>query len=378
MKRLFVIALLALGAAGAAHAEIGVNGFLRNDAAFTFSSNQAVFNDVLENRVLLSRKTDNWKFYLDLRMKLYYGQAASQISQAETGIASTLALLYPALTNSSAALLLSGGGIVFSLPRAFVKIYTPAGDVTVGKTYVNFGIPGIFNPFELDKTVNFSDLSYDKNGILAVDYDYPLGNLAGGQLYVSPQDPLSNTAAGGSLYWHLGTFDAGLAANRTGYDRTLAGAYFKGDLGIGVHGGYAYHFDDHFTNNFNEANLGADYSFFGGKLITSLDFYWADNGAESTNDYNLNSGADKYFTAKYYLYGNVTADFDEFTAATLDAFVNLVDGSGIVMPGLSITAFDGLFVTLRLAYVWSEDENTEFSSKRYGSLGALVRVEAKL
>ncbi len=377
MKRFLAAVLLTGLAAVGLHAEIAVNGVFRNDMAFTRMSNDTVFNDILENRLILQRKTDNWKFYADLRMKIYYGQAAVLSGQMTTGMMAAMAMLYPPLTNGL-ALPFNFGSVYFSMPRAFVKLYTGAGDVTFGKTYVNFGILGVLNPLEMNKTINFSDLSYDKEGILAVDYKYPLGSLAGGELYVNPQYPLSNTAGGGSLFFHVGTFDLGLVLNRKEYNRTVAGAYFKGDLELGVHGGYAYHFDDWFTNNFSEANIGIDYSFFEGKLIASVDAYWADIGAESTNDYNKNTEADKYFLAKYYLYGNLSCNFNEFIGVSVDCFVNLIDGSGLVLPSLKYTVFDGLYLTLLVDYIWSDDKNKEFSSERYGIASALMRVEAKL
>lgn len=377
MKRLLVLLLLAGLPATGAFAEITLNGWLRNDMAFTFLSNETAFNDVIENRLVLQRSTDNWKFYTDLRLKMYFGQAAEATGEIMNEVMTAMAFLFPAATNS-AALSLGFGNVYVSVPRAFVKLYTPVGDVIVGKTYVSFGVPGIFNPFEFDKNVNFSDLAYDKEGILAVDYQYVLGSLAGGDIYVSPQYPLSNTAAGASFEFNAGSFDLGAAFNRREYNRNVAGLYFKGDVVVGVHGAYAYHFDDWFTNNFSEANAGLDYSFFEGKLIASADFYWADIGAESTNDYAAARAGDKYFIAKYYLYANAAYAPNEFISFKVDCFVNLIDGSGLAIPGLTWTVFDGLNLTVQAAYLWSSDNNNEFSAGEYGSVSTIFRLDAKL
>lgn len=359
-----------------AYPELKVSGDFRNDSLVTFSTNDSMFNNILETKIILQRKSSDWKFYADFRLKLLSGQYANQITDLENTFMATLI----AMDSNATALAATGGmfgSYSLSFPRAFVKFYTGIGDFTVGKTYINFGNPSVFNPLEMNKSINFTDLSYDKDGLIAVEYRFPFGALSGGTIFLSPDYPLSNTAGGLSLYGNVGSFDIGMVINRKAYNNNSLGFYFKGDLGVGIQAGYAFHFDDWYTNYFNEANIGIDYSFLEGKMITSLEFYYAETGATETNDYDPYSTDDRYFMARYYLYGNVIYAPNEFWSMGLDCFVNMIDYSGLVMPRVSYVILDGLTLTGQFGWLWKEGY-AEFSGDTLGHYSLLLRVEAAL
>lgn len=356
------------------HAELKISGSMRNDAIVSFMTNREVYNDILETKFIIQRKADDWKFYSDIRLKLLFGQSANMIENAAETFAYYLGSVEPNLAALSGSMFPT---YFVTVPRTFIKFYTGIGDFSLGKTYVNFGNIGVFNPLEMNKSVTFTDLNYEKEGILGVEYDFMIGALSGGRIYVSPDDPLSNTGVGMSVYGNVGSFDIGLVLNRKQYNANIIGAYFKGDLIVGVHGGYAFHINDWGEDRFNEANLGIDYSFFKGKLIPSLTFYYCEAGAESVDDYVAVSDEDRYFQAKYYLYGNLTYAHDEFFSAGVDCFVNLIDSSGMVMPNVGYLLFDGLKFTLLGMYLW-KDGDVEFSSDLNGEVSVVLRCEASL
>lgn len=368
-----------------AHAGLKLSGRFRNDFYFVGGTNDSVsFNDIAETRLILKKSADDWKFYADVRLQMYYGQYAEQFAALEESSMEFMNwLIAGGYTNSLPAYLPESSDVFsraeflqISIPRVFVKFYTGFGDFSLGKTYVNFGNAGIFNPFEMSDELDFTDISADKSGILALEWDFPLGKLSGGNFYISPDDPLSNTGIGGSLYMNVWKFDIGAVLNRENYNNNIFGFYLKGDLGVGLSASYAYHFDDYFTNNspgHNEAVIGIDYSFFDSKLIPSVEFHYDESGATSTNDYDPSDA----WKARYYVYANLTYTHDEFLNFGVYSFINAVDGSGMLIPFVNYLVFDGLTATLLGSYVWGKDTQ-EFSSDVYGNYNVLLRLEAKL
>ena len=268
MKRIWIVTALLMAAAGSGvFADIGLSGSVRNDAYFQKTTNDWRFGDILESKLIFTRKAEEWRFYGDLRVYLYYGFPAQ---------------LIPGGTN----------GFLVNIPRLFVRYNSPIGDFTAGKTYVNFGNPGLFNPFEVMKTINFSDLNYDKEGLLAFEYDFAFSDLSGGKVYISPATGITNSAFGGSMTVNLFGFDIGAVANRKAIDKNVGGIYLKGDLEVGLNLSWANHFNDRFNTNYNEASAGIDYSIFDGKFFTGLTFYYNEKGAMNTNEYTYPTADD--------------------------------------------------------------------------------------
>jgi hypothetical protein len=364
MKKILIAVSSVLMITRLSFAAIDLSGGIRNDSYFIKTTNDVNFEDILENKLVLTRITDEWRFYADMRLYVLYGNippSALPNSQATNlGISSSAPLNYD-----------------FDLLRAFVRYESPIGVWTAGKIYVNFGNYGIFNPFELNKTVDLSDLTYDKDGILALQYEYALSDLSGIKVYAGPQGGLTNSSAGCSFHGHADSFDGGLVYDRLGIDTNKAGFYLKGDLEVGVNFSYAYHFDDYLTNNFSEAAAGIDYDFFDGKLQAAVTYYYDEKGAISTNNYQPWGFNDVYFSARDYLFGDFKYTYDEFLSFELYVFLNLVDFSGVIAPSLTYTLSDGLTLTLLFSYITGTGQD-EFSQDTFGQYSLTVRFEAKL
>ncbi|MEJ5285547.1 MAG: hypothetical protein ACP5Q5_10145 [Brevinematia bacterium] len=352
-------------------AEIELNGLFRNDALWINRTNNFYFSDIVENRLILSKKSEEWRFYLDARLYLLYGEASKfpvNIKLPQEFVA----IGFPSEISTNLTL-----NYTIDLKRAFVRYDSPVGMWTLGKTYINFGNPGVFNPLEFDKNFSISDLKADKNGIFALEYQSTFWELSGFKGYLSMTGEESIPVYGGSIYSHIGSFSFGAVAQRQSKDTNKAGLYFKGDLELGIQGGYAYHFDDNLTNNWNEANIGIDYSFLDGKLFTTLVFYYAEKGATSTNDYDKNLNLDKFLVAKYYIYGNITYTHNEFFSVSLDGFYNIIDSSVVFVPSLTYSLSDGLNFTV-LTYFPTGFNEMEFSRDKIGNFGVDLRIEGKL
>ncbi len=331
------------------------SGLLRNDAVISTMENDTHFADILEGRLILDYRSRKWKIYGDGRIYGYFGEAAEKEGKYRA-----------------------------SLMRAFIRYFSPVGDFTIGKTYVNLGTPGLFNPFESNKQIIVTDISYDKEGLLAFEYLFNIGSKSGLKLYGGSDLEKNDTGkfestyrGGGSIWTNALRFDMGLAANRLDVDRNLGGLYFKGDILIGLQGAYAVHFNDDFKSPFHEMMAGADYSFFDGKIIVSASFYFNSAGSASAGNYDLYQNLpDQYFAARYYTHGEIKYVHDEFLNTRVYALTNCIDGSTMIVPSFSIIAANGLTITLLFTTV-TGDKNDEFSSDTLGRFGSILRVEGK-
>lgn len=341
--------LLLLSGAIPAFGEIQLNGALRNDLIFTYGTNDSVlYNYILENKLILQRKADTWRFYADIRAFAYVG---------------TLTNFY--------------GPLRLDIMRAFGRVYTSAGDITIGKQYVSYGNAGLFNPFEMDKNVNLSDVSYDKQGLLGVAWDYVLSDLAGGTIYVRPEAALSNSGAGFGFKFNAGSFDIGLVYNRKGWNQNLAGLSLKGDLGLGINAAWAYHINDLGQDPFHEVSAGLDYSFFAGKLLLNIMAYYCDKGAAALSEYVPFVRDDRFFQAHTYMSSTISVIPSEWLRFSVDNFYNLVDGSMILLPSATFTLANG-FTLSSLVSVLTGRGDSEFSMDRSGPVSLLLRAEFKL
>ena len=179
---------------------------------------------------------------------------------------------------------------------------------------------------------------------------------------------------GFSLSGNAGGFDFGFVANRIDTSRNVAGVYFKGDAEIGIQAAYAFHFNNEFDSYFSEANLGIDYSFLEGHLIVNLMFYYNERGATSPGNFKMSP--DYFFTARYYINVSLMGVIDEFLSTQLNCFVNLVDGSLLIMPSLKWTIVNGLNMTIMFPVPTGRKAH-EFSYATMGHFSAIMRIEWK-
>lgn len=360
MKRLYrVLPLLFLPLA--AFADIDFRGSFRNDAMVMKQTNGVAYADLLETKLVMERKAeeDVWKFYGDIRLYGLYGTLGTQ----------TLTLGTNSFTTNIETYL--------QLYRLFLRVNTGFGSFTAGKTYLNFGVPGVFNPFDRVKSYELNNPSGDRDGSFALQYEWLPDDFLNVSCFVSPDAYWTNTAGGLALFGNLGSFDLGALALRWGKATNIVGIYFQGDVELGVNLSWAFHFDDSFENRWNEASAGIDYSFFGGDCIAQLQFYYSEHGADRTNDYSLLPLPEQYFKGRYYLYGSVAYTVDEFTSFQLYGFWNLVDYSAVVIPAVKLTLYNGLDATLMGVAVIGGG-SCEFSRDTLGEYSGIFRLEAKL
>lgn len=347
---------------GLLQADISLNGHIRNDGLLWLSDGRSTYINVLENKLVMQRQARDWKFYSDLRINLYTSD----------------------LLDNESPIDIEGIDLIsVNFLRAFIKYYAAFGDLTIGKTYVNFGNPSVFNPFELDQGINLADLDYTKAGITALTFDFALGPLSGGQFFISPETEQADVAVGGSLYTNITSFDLGLVLNRLNRNDNVLGLYFKGDLELGIQGSWAYHMDDRVKRGYSEVTLGLDYSFFSGQLITSLMGYYngqhAISSAADREEWSFAPaiGSSETFPDQVYLYAQLMLQPDEFIGWQLNGLVNLDDHSSIIMPMVTTVIANGLTLTGQVL-IPTGVGRAQYSRDDYGDAVFVARIEAKL
>jgi len=330
--------------------ELKVSGLLREDAHYLYfpdnRERKDYFANLLETRLILDRSREDWSFYADGRLYLYSGEFQK---------------IY--------------GPTKLNLMRAMMRYFSPVGDFTLGKIYVNFGNSGLFNPFEIDKLVQLSDLQYAREGLYAFEYYFPWQELSGLKAYAGFHEPFKYNPVGGiSPSWHIGKFDLGGVFNHSGPGKNLAGIYFKGDALVGIQGSWGAHTDDQLEYRYSEVSGGIDYSFLEGKIVATLLFYYNENGADDYKKYVYNN--ESFLLAKYYGFFSFAWMIDEFWNIQLNGLANFVDRSAVIMPNVSVLITNGLRLFIQMNY-YTEKKDAEFSREKSGDFYALIRVEGK-
>jgi len=338
---------------------ITLSGLLRNDSTYArFDKNtiqRDYFSNLLEARLILERKRIDWNFYTDMRLYRFEGGDKMGIQKAQ-------------YDKNQAKLM-----------RAFLRYFSSIGDFTIGKLYINAGNSGIFNPFELDKSFQFSDLQYAREGFSGIEYSLPW-NLNNFNLFTATgknfkYEPVAgyNPIYGTSLQLHFLTIDAGMAMIHTDRNNNRSGLFFKGDMILGVQGSYAAHIDDKIKFQYSEANAGIDYSFYSGKITTTLLYYYNEKGARNKINYQMS--AESFLKARDYILLSGVYQIDEFWNIQLPVFINIVDQSTAVIPSLTTLLSGGLSVNVQLPFFTGKTSD-EFSNTR-NSFTLLLRVEGK-
>ena len=322
---------------------VQLGGWLQNDTAGLLRAETGIFGNRLESRAVLQYRAKRWRVYSDLRLSLYTGNLYEGINKQE-----------------------------FSLLRSFLRINTSRLEMTIGRTYLNFGVPLLFNPFEMDKAFSLNDTTKIKTGREAVSMDISLGDFSGFKFYTAPENPVWR--AGGALYTRIAGIDISLICNREGKNTNICGISLKGDLLLGITLAAAVHLDDAGGNPCFEGTALLDYSF--GTLFLSAGCYINGRGKTDPAEYDTSVPQDSYSLGRLILFSQNRLRVDEFISLQLDAFCNPLDSSIVLLPGVNWTILDGLQLYTVISIPLGEDGD-EYAPARLGDLGALVRIRAK-
>ncbi len=309
---------------------LNFNGYLRNDAIFQITEvNDYNFYNIDELKLSFWKKEEKWMFYTDSRLFIFFPES-----------------------------ILQG---YFSLKRAFVRLFLKNINLTFGKQYINLGLPVIFNPFEIDKKIVFTDLAYTKEGIVGFSVDYMIDAKSGIKIFTKPEYKLKESIAGFDIFTNLRSFDIGGIFIRE--DNTLSfGFYLKGDLFLGVNSSNRFYYDK-VNRTYNiESVSGFDYSFFEGRLFLGSSYYHN----KDDNYYLLESNR--------YLHSFINYNYNEFLSLTFNIFTNVHDKSALIIPQVIYNFSQGLYTGILFITTFGEGE---FSKERFGKLTTYLRIEGR-
>ncbi|GEM_PF-4581978 len=346
MKRIIILFLVFF--TGFCFSDVQINGKFNHDSVIVKTTNDFNYTGIAEFRLIMTRISDDWRFYSDIGLTSYLGNAA--------------VLPFPGL---------------FDVKSLFIKYDSGIGQFIIGRAYINLGLPALFNPFELNKNIRFSELSYEKTGIDGLSYDLGFGELSGIRLFFIPDKDASLISAGGDIRIHSTFIDMGFVVSRKNVNNHTIGTYFQTDLILDLKSACAIHFDESLNSKGSEISLNLDYSLFANTVVINSAFYYAEKGATKLSDYIVLHEDDRYMTARYYLYIGSVFQPDEFMSVNLDSFVNIIDSSSLLVPSFTYLLSNGLTASLYVPFVFGF-ANEEFSTKKYGIFSVDLRLVAKL
>lgn len=336
--RLFLAGLLLSGRLAGAT----LGGSVQHDTLGLLQDGAGHFASILEGRMVFQHKQPLWQVYGDARLYWKTGFAAAD------------------------------GELTFALVRGYVRLTPGPLELTLGKTYLNMGAPGIFNPFSLDKTLSLTDLTRTREGREAVTAELRTGGFSGFKLLAAPGDPA--WTAGLEFFARPGGLDLTLGAVRLATNHNLLGGSLRFDPGVGISLAAAVHCDDHGRQPALEAALTLDWSI--GRWSFLLGGYANGRGSARREEYSSTPAAGTYTLGRLTLFLQNRLQLDEFISFTLDSFGNPEDGSLVFLPGLLWTVTEGLTCTVIISVPLGRDGG-EYAPSRAGELGFLIRVLAK-
>ncbi|MGL4560858.1 MAG: hypothetical protein ACRCV0_01030 [Brevinema sp.] len=304
-------------------------------------------------KFILNYNDTSWRFFSDIRLDLLYGYNRLVTSQPHN-------YLYTIQKGKNEL------AIGLDVVRLFIKAQTSVGIFTIGRSYLNFGQPNLFNTLEWSKRFSLFDPFETKPGINMLSWDIGIGSYGKIKLFVGGTDSWDTPVAGGEVIFGASGFEFGTTYQYKGFDQNILGAFFKLDFYLGFFGTYAAHLNDITSgkqfHSSHEFSLGFDYSFVLGltTLLLQQTFYYNSMGASSVEDLLTTDFGDYYFRGKSYSYSSLQLTVNQFVTLGTDVLVNMVDASGVVLPKGSFTLANNLTLDIVLGVFFGASA-TEFA-----------------
>ncbi|MDK2930044.1 MAG: hypothetical protein PWR07_175 [Bacillota bacterium] len=239
--------------------------------------------------------------------------------------------------------------VTTELERAYLKIFLPWADLSLGKQQITWGVGYAWSPTDVFNPPNALGPDGLRPAVEAAVIRVPAGPLAYLSL-VAARNERSSTQQGGGAAWQYGAryhanyggTDWSLAAARdTG--TTMVGVDAKGDLvvghlALGWHAEVAHHAPHDGSSPWVEGVLGADRSWGGGKVVWAGEYFYNSRGAETQDSHTYTSwlAGDRTYPARHYVFTQLTYQHDEFTSVLGSVLANLVDRSAALTAGTTI------------------------------------------
>ena len=223
------------------------------------------------------------------------------------------------------------------LDRAYIDLYFPGFDITIGKQRVAMGVSSLWAPLDLFNRVNIFEPGEEKPGVNAIKAYIPVGKVSSITGVFSPENNFNSSKSGLRAQTHFAGIDAALTFIHWGKkDQIIYGLDLRGENFIGwwVEGGY---FVTPSEKNMKIV-LGFDYTFpFKRGIYWLNEFFYDESGEKDSARYDPDMLllGDRFTLAREYYFSTLRYPLTGFLSLSTVYIGNWTDGSYILSPGLS-------------------------------------------
>jgi hypothetical protein len=243
------------------------------------------------------------------------------------------------------------GSTQTQLDRAYIDLYFPAFDITLGKQRVAIGVSRLWAPLDLFNRVNIFEPTEEKPGVNAIKVYVPVGKRSSLIGVFSPEDNFNSSKSGLRAKTQIAGVDAALTFIRWGRrSETVYGLDLRGENFVGwwVEGGY---FSSPGEKNIKLV-VGFDYTFAFKRGIYWLnEFFYDESGEKDSARYDFSRllSGESFTLAREYYFSALQFPLTSFLSLSTTYIGNWTDGSYILSPRLgyeitqNVTLNTGLF-----------------------------------
>ncbi len=371
MHRYLYVLLIILFSSSLSYAKLSLGGALENSSTMMAGGSPFKFQNFSRLKFDVNYRDTNWRIYSDIRLGLLYAKI-----NLDTGV------------NDPTVSLPIGSyaDVILDIPRLYMKINSNIGTFTIGKTYLTFGQPELFNVLEWYKNFSLLDPTETKPGVNLISWDLGIGSYGKIGMFLGGDNKWDDVLGGVELIFGRESFEAGVVYQYKGDNQNVLGGFFKADVVVALLGSYAYHANDILTksgssayNDYHEATLGVDYSFQIGSrtLVVKQTFYFNSIGARDKEELRTTMLGDYYFRGGGYSYTSLMFTIDQFIQVGLDVIVNVFDGSGSALPRGVFQVANNLMLDISMGSYFGSN-GSEFAPTNKGgyNFSLFVKLEA--
>ncbi len=353
-----------------------LKGYVKFLEQVSYSPNpaEALTNELLHNRLnFLYRPSDHFKYRLEIRNRIYYGQ----LVQEYPGYSALVAA--PQGTFDLSKNWINQNGILANstIDRASAEYTDDKWDITLGRQRINWGINTVWTPNDIFNTFNYFDFDYEERpGSDAARVQYAFNSSSSLDLAISPG--LTKTMDVGALMYHF---------NRWNYDFQMfsgiyhqdyvAGAGWAGNIfnaGFKAELSYFTPYQEATDSGTWTASVSFDYGFKNGIYLLVSGLY---NGRGTDSIPNIAKlttetlSAENIFPFRYTLFAEITYSFSPIWKGSLAGMYSPAGNAVIILPTLTWSVANNWALDFIAQSFYSETGHT------YGALGSGVYLRLK-
>ncbi len=341
-----------------------------------------VTDNLLHNRLEFRYfPSEKWKVDLEMRNRLFFGQAVTMYNQADTLFGYDYFIGQDNGFFDMSFNWASGDSYLLNttIDRFYLDYTTGKFQVRAGRHRINWGQNFVWNPNDVFNAYSYFDFDYEERpGTDAVRLQYFTNTTASGEFVYQMGETIDDMSFMGLYRFSKWQYDIQFLAGQVKTDLVL-GTGWSGDIkGGGFRGEISYfHNKDSLSSPVGQlvAALSGDYTFHNSTYV-HMAFIYNSKGATKApgfiNPTIIRETSAKYLTlSRLNLFGQVSYPLSPLWRADVASIVNPFDKSFFISPAVSYSLADNLELFM-IAQIFSGDSGTE-----YGGIGTLFYLRMK-